>query len=254
MASWKEMINKTYGDMLVLRRATVEETPWKSHATPLWVKCSKCGHEWSARKEDIEKNKSCPFCTVKVGRGHINDITGQVFGYLTVLNYDYEGTEKDNGKAHWLCQCKCGNIISVRLAHLLGQRHSPTISCGCATRSSGEINTQNALDFLNLRYNIEVIVPECHKFSPFDIEVIDNKGKRLCFFECDGEQHFRYMPRFHEDKNDFIHQQEIDHIKDAWCKNHQVPLFRIPYTEYTQINGEYLKNRFPEFKKLLESL
>lgn len=250
---WQEMIGQTFGDMTVIRRATAEETLWHGHETPLWVKCIKCDHEWSARKGDIEKRKACPFCTVKVGRGHIHDVSGQVFGYLTAIAYDPEGTKLDNNRTHWLCQCQCGNIISVRLAHLLGQHHSLTISCGCATRSSGEINLQNALENLKLDYNIEVIVPECHKYSPFDIEVIDKTGKRICFFECDGEQHFKYIPRFHDDQTDFYHRQEIDQIKNEWCIKNNVPLFRIPYTDYGLINIEYLFSRFPEFKKLLES-
>lgn len=260
MGSWKDMIGNTYGDMLVIRRATAEETSWKSHETPLWVKCKKCGHEWSARKGDIEKQKECPFCTVKSGRGHFaQDMIGRRFGYLTVIAYDRENTlahgNANGHKSYWLCQCDCGNIISVRKPHLMGEsgRH-PTISCGCATRSSGEINTQNALIELGLQFNIETVIPECHKWSPFDIEVIDKNGKRLCFFECDGEQHFKYIPRFHEDEEDFYHQQEIDNIKNTWCLQNGVPLFRIPYTDYTAINKEYLCNRFPEFKKLLESL
>lgn len=254
------MIGNTYGDMFVIRRATPEETTWKSHSTPLWVKCKKCGHEWSARKGDIEKEKQCPYCNKIGGRGHFaQDFIGRRFGYLTVINYDRENTlshGNGNGRAsYWLCQCDCGNVVSVRKAHLLGENgKSPTISCGCATRSSGEIYTQNALEELHLNYNIEVVVPECHKWSPFDIEVLYPDGRRMCFFECDGEQHFQYTPRFHEDEAEFIHQQEIDNIKNIWCKENNVPLFRIPYTEYTKINGNYLISRFPEFGELLESL
>lgn len=236
--------------MIVIRRATVEETPWHSHETPLWVKCIKCEREWSARKGDIEKRKTCPFCTAG-GRGHIYNIAGQTFGYLTAIAYDYEKSRLRRNP-YWLCQCRCGKKISVCSAHLLGKCHALTISCGCATRSSGEINLQNTLENLNLNYNIEVLVPECHKYSPFDVEVVDKIGKRLCFFECDGRQHFEYVPRFHDNKRDLHHQQEIDNIKNKWCIEHNIPLFRIPYTDYSIINQEYLFSRFPEFKKLLE--
>lgn len=257
---WNEMIGNTFGDMYVLRRATMEETPWRSHEVPLWVKCTQCGKEWVARKGDIEKNKSCPHCHKLGGRGHFDkEMIGKQYGYLTVIGYDQEATLTHGGprsrKSYWLCQCRCGNVISVRKEHLEGKRHSCTISCGCATRSAGEINTQNALDNLQLNYNIETIIPECHKWSPFDIEVINPKtGKRLCFFECDGEQHYKIIAHFGMDEEDLIHQQEIDNIKNSWCKEHNIPLFRIPYTEYGNITPEWLQNRFPEFKKLLESI
>lgn len=253
---WNEMIGNVYGDMQVLRRATQAETPWHSHETPLWVKCQQCGQEWIGRKGDIEKKKPCPYCHKIGGRGHYNkELLGKRFGYLTIKAYDKESTASHSGDTYWICQCDCGNVISVRLDHLLGRyRHSPTISCGCATRSSGEINTQYALKDLGLDYKIETIVPECHQWSPFDIEVIDQNGERVCFFECDGEQHFKFVPQFHTSEMDLIHQQEIDNIKTLWCKENHVPLFRIPYTDYTSVNAEYLITRFPEFKKLLESL
>lgn len=251
---WQEMINNTFGDMYVIRRANKEETPWKSHSIPLLVKCVKCEQEWIARKEDIEKNKQCPYCTVKTGRGHIKNISGQRFGYLTALVYDKIETKNDSNKAHWICRCDCGNIVSVRLQNLLGQNHSYTISCGCKTRSLGELNTQNAIESLGLIYKIEILVPECHKYSPFDIEVINPKNNnRLCFFECDGEQHFK-VGVFNQTEEDLIHQQQIDNIKNIWCEENNIPLFRIPYTEYNKINSEYLLNRFPKFKKLLESI
>ena len=37
------------------------------------------------------------------------DLTGQVFGKLTVLK---EG-ERKNGKLYWTCQCECGNIKDI---------------------------------------------------------------------------------------------------------------------------------------------
>ena len=258
--NFKEMIGKVYGDMRVIRRATQEETPWKSHETPLWVKCIKCGHEWSARKGDIEKKKQCPFCNKIGGRGHYDkEMIGRRFGYLTVIDYDQEATlshgNANGRKSYWVCRCDCGNVVSVRRSHLEGEdgKH-PTISCGCATRSSGEINTENTLLGLGVKIKREVVVPECHKWSPFDLGVYyPNSDKLMCFFECDGEQHFKFTPRFHDDEEDFIHQQETDNIKTNWCAKNNVPLFRIPYTDYTKINAEYLFSRFPEFKKLLDT-
>ena len=202
---------------------------------------------------------TCPYCHKIGGRGHFDkSMIGKQYGYLTVIGYDKEATLSHGltqHKTYWLCKCRCGNIVSVRRQHLEGLFHARTISCGCATRSSGEINTQNALDKLGLKYNIEVIIPACHKYSPFDIEVISPKTQqRLCFFECDGEQHYKIISHFKMDEEALVHQQEIDNIKNDWCKKANIPLFRIPYTEYGNITPEWLQTRFPKFKQLLENL
>lgn len=57
--------------------------------------------------------------------GKMKDITGQVFGKLTVI--DCAG--KLDGKNYfWNCQCECGNIKAIHGAML---RNGNTKSCGC---------------------------------------------------------------------------------------------------------------------------
>lgn len=53
------------------------------------------------------------------------DLTGQVFGRLTVL--ERHGSAP-NGSALWLCQCSCGNLSIVLGTQLRG---GYTKSCGC---------------------------------------------------------------------------------------------------------------------------
>lgn len=60
------------------------------------------------------------------------DLTGQTFGYLTVI-------EKDSctGKnAKWICKCQCGKVISVESQKL---RNGKSHSCGCMR---GQIKTK----------------------------------------------------------------------------------------------------------------
>lgn len=53
------------------------------------------------------------------------DLTGQIFGRLTVINY--QGVN-DKGIHMWLCRCECGNEKVVRGDAL---RYGQTRSCGC---------------------------------------------------------------------------------------------------------------------------
>lgn len=64
--------------------------------------------------------------------GAFIDLSGQVFGRLMVITRD----KSKSGKVHWLCQCACGNEMSVSGSNL---KMGNTSSCGCvrAERASG---------------------------------------------------------------------------------------------------------------------
>jgi len=58
--------------------------------------------------------------------GKIINISGEKYGRLTVIEYDY--TNSKNGRFKWVCKCECGNIKSID-GHSL--RKGLTKSCGC---------------------------------------------------------------------------------------------------------------------------
>lgn len=61
---------------------------------------------------------------------HINDLTGQKFGRLTVIRQD--GHRGRN--IAWLCLCECGNTVTVNGSSLC--RRKATQSCGCYAREA----------------------------------------------------------------------------------------------------------------------
>lgn len=63
----------------------------------------------------------------KIIKKHPNfiDITGKIFGNLTVI--EYAGND-DNKKAKWLCLCKCGDKAIIGGYNL---RNNHAKSCGC---------------------------------------------------------------------------------------------------------------------------
>lgn len=56
---------------------------------------------------------------------NLKDEVGNIYTYLTVLE---RATNTKEGRAKWLCQCKCGNTCVVLGKHL---RSGNTKSCGC---------------------------------------------------------------------------------------------------------------------------
>lgn len=68
------------------------------------------------------------------------DLTGQTFGYLTVI----ERAENSlSGKVRWRCKCKCGKEAIVNGSNL---RNGNTKSCGCYQKERvSESNTENLI-------------------------------------------------------------------------------------------------------------
>lgn len=66
------------------------------------------------------------------------DLTGQTFGKLTVLEEAQERNK--SGSVCWVCQCECGNIVTVSGDNL---RRNHTKSCGCQRKESAQARVVN---------------------------------------------------------------------------------------------------------------
>lgn len=58
------------------------------------------------------------------------DLTGQRFGYLTVIERNGTSTGKVQ-KARWLCKCDCGNTVTRESQYLRSKHRTTPRSCGC---------------------------------------------------------------------------------------------------------------------------
>lgn len=100
------------------------------------------------------------------------DLTGQQFGYLTVI----KRVESKTKPPKWLCLCKCGKETEVYGTNL---RRGLTTSCGCYRR---EKLSQSKLEDLTGQKFGKLTVKELHHY---------NKSLRqyywLCECECGGE-------------------------------------------------------------------
>ena len=63
------------------------------------------------------------------------DLTGQVFGKLTVV--EFAGYQKKAKRPYWLCRCSCGGKRVVLSTSL---KNGKTKSCGCLNTNSGTTN------------------------------------------------------------------------------------------------------------------
>lgn len=103
-----------------------------------------------------------------------NDITGQKFGKLTVLNRAKSKVDKSGKhRTMWDCYCDCGNNITVS-ADYLKRSHCP--SCGCeATKNRIE---KNRVDNIGEKFG---------RLTILDILWDDGRAKAVCKCDCGND-------------------------------------------------------------------
>lgn len=161
------------------------------------------------------------------------DLSNRLFGELLAIE---PTTERKRGSVVWKCQCSCGNIHYVAANELNAHRIE---SCGCTQISKGVRKIRNLLDQNNISYVMEKTYPSC-KFPD------TNAAARFDFYinndfllEYDGIQHFQERDtKFFRDS--LQQRQEHDQYKNQWCKDHNIPLKRIPYTELDNLSLEMI--------------
>lgn len=196
-------------------------------------KCLRCGKEVDVRSSDLKSGhtKSCGCLNIeKIKERSTKDLTGQNFGYLTVLSQ----VESDiNGHAKWKCKCQCGTVIDVLGTNLI---RGHTISCGCYKNSKGEERILNFLIDNNINYKRQYSFSDLSRINPlrFDFAIFKN-NTLFCLIEYQGEQHYQCIEHWGGEKG-LIQRQENDNLKKNYCINNNIKLIEIPYTEYKQIN------------------
>lgn len=150
---YEDLTNQKFG------RLTVKEIAQKdSSQKTQWLCQCQCGKQTIVRANDLKQNKvlSCG-CLGKEKRlqalnkyledkknfpTYYIDMKNKKIGRLTVIKFDEEKTKEhnqnnNNKSAYWLCQCECGNIVSIDGRSL---RNKHTLSCGCLQK---EVASQN---------------------------------------------------------------------------------------------------------------
>ena len=123
MKSWKmankirDLTGQTFGKLTVVSFAGRSNS-----RSAMWLCKCDCGTEKAVRGNSLTSGntKSCG-CITKP----IKDLSGKVFGKLTVVNF--AGRDK-YGNRTWLCKCDCGTEKTVEGSKLTSGN---TKSCGC---------------------------------------------------------------------------------------------------------------------------
>lgn len=55
--------------------------------------------------------------------------------------------------------------------------------------------------------------------------------------EYDSELHFQEISKFYKQHHNFSHARENDRIKNSYALSHHIPLYRIPYWNFTLLHN-----------------
>lgn len=215
------------------RLVVLEDSKQRSASGSIKWKCQcDCGNITYATSTELRNGhkKSCG-CLQKekateIGHNNRKDLTGKRFGNLIVVEYSHSQTlDSKNSIVFWKCRCDCGQELIVRSQSLVTGN---TKSCGCI-KSFGEQKIAKLLRSANINFVKEKIFDDFKSYR-YDFYVDD-----YYIIEYDGKQHFTDFSW----GNHFYKSEEVqirDQIKNNYCYEHNIPIIRIPYTHYNDLN------------------
>lgn len=226
-----DLTGQKFGKLTVLEKAQ------SKNGRTYWLCQCECGNKKEIQTDLLRngKTKSCGCYKreniIKLNKNRIIDLTGQKFGKLTVIKQ----VESYRDHSAWLCQCECGNTKIVNSVEL---KNNDTLSCGCLRSSFGEKSIERILKENNILYKKEYtfddLINENGNKLKFDFAIFENNNLK-CLIEYDGEQHYLYKTdNFWKDT--LKKRQERDIIKNNYCLENNILLYRIPYWEKNNLS------------------
>lgn len=147
-----DLTNQKFGEWTVIREASKEEKQNRPGA--YWLCKCNCGTERIVNGQTLRKGESSS-CGCKTGEiiakkniSRAEDLTGRIFGRLTVITRDFEkeNSLSSKGSTYWKCKCECGKEVTVSRGSLL---NGTTKSCGCYRK---EISAKHLTEVASKKY------------------------------------------------------------------------------------------------------
>lgn len=227
-----DMTNQVFNRLTVLERA-----PSTTQGVAQWKCLCSCGNIIITTGSNLRRGhtQSCG-CLQKESMIKLKkDIANNRYGKLIALE---PTQEKRNSNTIWKCQCDCGNECFVDINSLTQGRVS---SCGCLKISLGEYRIKELLSQYNINFTTEQTFEDCRFEDTNALARFDFYVNNEYLIEFDGIQHFNYKnDSGWNNKEHYEKTCQHDAFKNQWCKTHNIPLIRIPYTHLNNLTIEDL--------------
>lgn len=212
-------------------RLTVLETIWKSatYNKPM-VRClCECGNEVILAKNDVQSlhSQSCGCLQrEKASLSRKRDWTGFISD--SGIELLHETSQNQKGQRLWQARCFCGKYFEVLPTYIINNH---VHSCGCNSGSSGEKMVEDILKAIKVEYKKQYTFDDCidKQRLRFDFAIFKN-DKLSCLIEYDGKQHYEPIEYF-GGIDEYQDRVRKDNIKNEYCKNNFIPLYRFTYAE-----------------------
>lgn len=206
------------------------------------VKHRTCGHIYEVRSGNfIHGGRRCPPCMElqraekkKNSDKDINQRLIDKYGGKILLSGAYAGY---NERSKFICT-DCDSVFITSVSSLLNE--NVINGCPeCSKGSSGEERIKSFLTDKGIRFKSQYVFPDLRHKHPlrFDFAIL-KEGELLpkLLIEFDGRQHFEPVD-FFGGVESFELTKVRDFLKDAYCRENDLKLLRIPYWEYKQIEN-----------------
>lgn len=187
-------------------------TVWGNHFRSEHTKSCGCYMIESGRKNMIALNQTDQ-------RFHGYDLTGQIINNFKIIKKIGQNTNHD-----WIYECICP--ICQNICYKTKKGLEKDLSCGCVKKSKGEEKISEILTINKIPFIKQKSFNNCKNTNVLKFDFyIDNKY----LIEYDGIQHFEATGGWFTEET-IQDNQKRDQIKNQYCKEHNIPLIRIPYT------------------------
>ncbi len=137
-------------------------------------------------------------------------------------------------------KCKsCKKLFYMQATNFLCRdRDGYRVTCPYCETSKGEAKIAEILDSFNITYKKQYRFDNCRSVKtknqrlPFDFAIINKEKKLVFLIEFDGEQHYT---GWHYDTKSLKSIKQNDNIKNQYCTDNNIPLLRIPYWNFDNI-------------------
>jgi hypothetical protein len=217
--------------------------PWKiSYGChkKVWIKCQEKDYHQSynvAVNCFTYHNSRCPYCKNQNGKVHPLDSLGTLYPEVLEIwssknkKSPYEYSPKSNQYVWW----KCPEEKHEAYLREINNSNIYNFRCPECQYSKGEERISQYLINNKINYipqkEYNGLVGLCNGLLSYDFYL----EQYNLLIEFQGEQHEKYIPRFHMSIKDFEKQQEHDKRKREYAQKHNIKLLEIWYWDYENI-------------------
>lgn len=237
-----DLTGQNFGRLIVIERdKNALQKEKEQHQQFFLCKCS-CGNIVSISRGNLLRGQKSCGCSMHEDSGNTRriDMIGQHFGSLIVISLNKEST-KAKGKTYYDCKCeKCGKIRTIQAYDL---RSGNTQGCLCERLSHGERKINKLLSEMDIEFIMQFSFPNLiNENTKAKLKMDFYLPQYNCCIEYQGIQHYEPVQQF-GGISEFKHRQYLDDLKRQYCKEHNIKLVEIPYTDYGKLSKQYLKDK-----------